>query len=92
MWLFDGLVGGRSPCACSLHFFVVSEGKLCEGPLWPFSHSSFRVIDPQVLLHDALGIEVKLQAVVQDDETDVLMDVREMSNEYSCDIMGDTWR
>ena len=54
--------------------------------------SSFRTIDPQVLLHDAPGIEVELQGVVQDDETDVIMGVNEMRDEYSCDIMGDTWR
>ena len=44
--------------------------------------SSFRAIDPQVLLHDAPGIEVKLPGVVQDDETDVLMGVREMRDEH----------
>ena len=38
--------------------------------------SSFRAIDPQVLLHD------ELQGVVQDDETDVLMGVREMRDEH----------
>ena len=54
--------------------------------------SSFRVIDAQVLLHDVLRIEVELQAVVQDEERDVLMGVREMRDEYSCNIMGDTWR
>ena len=50
------------------------------------------MIDAQVLLHDAPGIEVELQGVVQDEETDVLMSVREVHDEYSCDIMGDTWR
>ena len=43
--------------------------------------SSFRVIDPQVLLHDAPSIEVELQGVVQDEETDVLMGAREMRDE-----------
>ena len=53
--------------------------------------SSLRVTDAQVLLHDAPWIEVELQGGVQDEETDVLMGVREVYDEYSCDIMGDTW-
>ena len=47
--------------------------------------------DAQVLLHDAPRIEVEVQGVVQDEETDVLMGVREVYDEYSYDIMGDTW-
>ena len=56
------------------------------------SYSSFRAIDPQVLMHDVPGIAVDLQSPVQDEETHVLMGVREMCDEYSCDIVGDTWR
>ena len=52
--------------------------------------SSFRVVDPQVLLHEAPDIEVELQSVVQDEKTDVLTGVREVRDEYSFDIMGDT--
>ena len=36
------------------------------------------LIDPQVLLHDVPGIEVELQGLVQDEETDVLMGLREV--------------
>ena len=43
-------------------------------------------------MHDVLGIAVELQGVVQDEEIDVLMGVGEMRDEYSCNIMGDTWR
>ena len=35
---------------------------------------------------------MELQGVVQDEETDVLMGVREVPDEYSCNIMGDTCR
>ena len=34
---------------------------------------------------------MEVQGVVQDEETDVLMGVREVYDEYSYDIMGDTW-
>ena len=56
----------------------------------PFS--SFRAIDPQVLTHDVPGIAEELQGVVQDEETHVLMGVREVPTQYSCNIVGDTWR
>ena len=52
--------------------------------------SSFRATDAQETLDDAPGIEVELQGVVQDEETDVLMGAREVYNEYSYDIMGGT--
>ena len=63
--------------------------RVCSGQR---SHSpQFRVTDAQVLLHDAPGIEVEVQGVVQDEETDVLIGVREVYDEYSYGIMGDTW-
>ena len=43
-------------------------------------------------MHDVPGIAEELQRVVQDEETHVLMGVREMRDEYSCDIVGNTWR
>ena len=41
-------------------------------------------------MDDAPGIEVELKGVVQDEETDVLMGAREVYDECSYDIMGDT--
>ena len=43
-------------------------------------------------MHDVPGNEVELQGVVQDEEIDVLMGVREVPNEYLYKIIGDTWR
>ena len=40
-------------------------------------------------MHDVAGIEVELQGLVQDEETDVLKGVREIRDENSCNIMGD---
>ena len=71
-----------------LHCVHFVRGSVLAREPW----SSFRVIDSQVLWHDAAGVEVELQGVVQDEETDVLMGVKEVHDEYSCDIMGGTWR
>ena len=80
-----------SICSCRSSLFV--SFVFLRGSIMAIEpYSSFPAIDPQVLMHDVPWIAVELQGLVLDEETHVLMGVRIMRDEDSCDIVGDTWR